>query len=312
MNKVLFVAAIVVWAALVGAVVYSVITTKDRDALNTELTSVKSVLASTQAELASVQAELIDTNDTLDATQAELGDTKGTLTSTLAELNNTQDTLALTESELDTTSQALTSKLVELNTANHQITSMQEDITNLEGSLSNSQGRLTIVEETLDGLGITVAASTECTDVALIDNPAAQNPTWNELISFLTEDRTEWHDYIIDVYDCSQFSRDIHNNAEAAGIRAAEVQVDFKNAATGHALNAFITTDFGLVYIDCTTPPDLVARVKLAKEYRGIETYSIPGKNVRNDYWWDSLMSYYYIGTIAGGNAIVSDIRIYW
>jgi hypothetical protein len=189
---------------------------------------------------------------------------------------------------------------------------MQETIDSLEDSLSDSNERLAIAEETLDGLGITVAASSECDDVALVDNPQAQNPTWNELMSFLAEDHTEQNEYIIDVYDCSQFSGDVHNNAEEAGIRAAEVQVWFRNETTGHALNAFITTDYGLVWVDCTEAPDTVARVKLNKEYRAVETYLVAGKNARNDAWWDSLTLYYYIVSETGGYSIVSDIMIYW
>jgi len=44
----------------------------------------------------------------------------------------------------------------------------------------------------------------------------------------------------------------VHNNAEAAGIRAASVSVDFEGDEEGHALNVFETIDKGLVYIDCT------------------------------------------------------------
>ncbi len=58
-------------------------------------------------------------------------------------------------------------------------------------------------------------------------------------MSFLAQDRTETQRYIREEYDCSQFSRDLHNNAEAAGIRCAEVHVLFGNNEEGHALNAF-------------------------------------------------------------------------
>lgn len=44
----------------------------------------------------------------------------------------------------------------------------------------------------------------------------------------------------------------MHNNAEAAGIRAGWVSLTFEGTNDGHALNAFETTDKGLVYIDCT------------------------------------------------------------
>jgi peptidoglycan hydrolase CwlO-like protein len=295
-------------------------TTKDDlDSTQTELATTKDDLDSTQTELAttkddldSTQTELATTKDDLTATQTELDDNKDELSSTRLELNNTKETLASTESELENTNQQLTSKLAELNTANNEIDSLQGSLADLQDSYEVIQNRLRIAEDTLEGLGITTNFSSECYDVALIDNPDAVNPTWTELISFLDADQTEKNDYIVDVYDCSQFSRDVHNNAEAAGIRAAEVQVWFSNSMTGHALNAFITTDYGLVYVDCTEEPDTIARVKLNKEFRSVDKYSVAGRNARNDSWWDSLLSYYYLASDFGGHAIVSDIIVYW
>ncbi len=132
-------------------------------------------------------------------------------------------------------------------------------------------------------------------------------------MTFLSQDRTETHSYTAGVYDCSQFSRDVHNNAETRGIRAAEVQVWFRNESTGHALNAFLTTDYGLVYVDCTEAPDTIARVKTGKEYRTVEVYGVTGANIRNDYWWDALGSYYYIpSSRTVGQQVTSNIKIYW
>ena len=77
----------------------------------------------------------------------------------------------------------------------------------------------------------------------------------------------------------------MHNNAERAGIKAAWVGIDFEGNSRGHAINAFETTDKGLVYIDCTgegflgqltghanedsedTSWDKIAYVEIGKEY---------------------------------------------
>jgi hypothetical protein len=91
--------------------------------------------------------------------------------------------------------------------------------------------------------------------IMLIDNPDAVNPTYAELVAFVEQDTTDTNDYFIDPsigYVCADFAEDVHNNAEAAGIRAASVSVEFEEGGEGHALNAFDTTDRGLVYIDCT------------------------------------------------------------
>jgi uncharacterized coiled-coil protein SlyX len=92
--------------------------------------------------------------------------------------------------------------------------------------------------------------------IELIDNPDASNPTYAELVRFLKEDVTDEKQYIDDssilAYVCSDFAEDVHNNAEAIGIRAAWVSIEFAGEEIGHALNAFNTIDRGLIYADCT------------------------------------------------------------
>jgi myosin heavy subunit len=305
MKKALIAVVIVLGLALAGTIYYCISLSQDKNALTSELKLVQSALVSTQAELAT-------TNKTLASTLTELGATRDTLTSTRSELGTTRDTLISTRSELSNTNQTLTSKLTELSSANDKITSAQKSLTALQDSISSTQKQLTAAQETLKGLGITVSASLECWDVQLVDNSAAKNPTWNDLMSFIAKDKTENHTYILNTYDCSQFSRDVHNNAEAAGIRAAEVQIFFENEKMGHALNAFLTTDYGLVYIDCTETPDKIARVKTGKEYRAINLSWANGVNARNDSWFESQPIYYYMKTSTGSHAITSKFRIYW
>jgi hypothetical protein len=91
--------------------------------------------------------------------------------------------------------------------------------------------------------------------IILIDNPDAIDPTYAELVAFIQQDTTDAKDYLEHPrigYVCADFAEDVHNNAEAAGIRAASVSIDFEGDEMGHACNAFDTIDKGLVYIDCT------------------------------------------------------------
>lgn len=91
--------------------------------------------------------------------------------------------------------------------------------------------------------------------IELINNPNATNPTYAELVAFIVADSTDTNAYLEGGprdYVCSDFAEDVHNNAEAAGIRAAWVSIDFEGNDEGHACNAFETTDRVLVYIDCT------------------------------------------------------------
>jgi hypothetical protein len=269
--------------------------------------------------------QLESTKVTLQDVNTKLTDSQNQLTSTQSQLKSSQSQLALTQEQLTTSQEQLTSTQDELTSTQVQLKSTQNSLTSVQNQLTTSQNDLTTYKNTLNGLGITLSSSKSCFDVVLVDNPEAKNPTWNQLVSFLSQDKTENHTYIKGVYDCSQFSRDVHNNAEAAGIKAAEVQVSFSNDIAGHALNAFLTTDYGLVYVSCTEPPDTIDRVISGKEYRALSINDASMPNIRNDSWWDRLTSYYYIPTTLSSikitskgltmvyeHAVTSSIKIYW
>ena len=91
--------------------------------------------------------------------------------------------------------------------------------------------------------------------IILTNNATAADPTFNELVAFILEDTTDRREYITDgpgAFVCADFAEAVHNNAEAAGIRAGWVSLTFDGTKEGHALNVFETSDKGLVYIDCT------------------------------------------------------------
>jgi len=87
--------------------------------------------------------------------------------------------------------------------------------------------------------------------ICLINYKNATDPTWEELIAFLQKDDTDDRLYMYGLFVCADFAEMLHNNAEASGIKAAWISVDF-TIGEGHAINAFNTTDNGLVYVDCT------------------------------------------------------------
>jgi hypothetical protein len=306
--------AILGFAFMVTAI-YCVNVTISRNALDTELTTMRRDLTSTQSNLASVKQTLETTKQSLSSATSDLSYTKQTLSSNQAELTSTKQALSSAQADLTSTKQTLSSTQADLTSTKQTLSSTQQASENLENTLVSTQQQLKVAQDTLGGLGITLSTSAKCSDVKLIDNPVATNPTWSQLMAFLSQDQTQNHVYIRDVYDCSQFSRDVHNNAEAAGIRVAEVQIWFNNEQTGHALNAFLTTDYGLVYVDCVEQ-DTIARVKAGKVYRAVETNTIRGVNVRNDSWWDSLSSYYYIPSSTFSfldvQCVTSSISIFW
>ena len=118
--------------------------------------------------------------------------------------------------------------------------------------------------------------------IVLINNKNAIDPTYTQLISFLESDTTDEYPYITtnktlgfysgtaeshvdlarvqkiingtaqpgDPDICADFAERLHNDAEMDGIRCAYVSLEL--SIGGHAIDAFQTTDRGLIYIDDT------------------------------------------------------------
>jgi len=90
--------------------------------------------------------------------------------------------------------------------------------------------------------------------VNLKNNPSAKDPTFAEVVAFIKSDQTDKIPYSSS-YQCDQSARDVHNNAEAAGIRTAYVSIQLSNPNDLQFCDAFQTTDKGLIYVDCTGDP---------------------------------------------------------
>jgi hypothetical protein len=257
------------------------------------------------------------------------------------ELDLVKSSLKLTESELNTSIQKLDNAKIELNNAQIELNETETTLsqtkadlekTNLE--LNNTKANLEIASddilryiEILNGLSIYLKHTKEIELILdnpvedLVDNPNASNPTWNELLTFLKNDKTEYNTYIADIYDCTNYAHNLHNNAERLGIKCAVVIIYFSNDYfQSHELNAFITTDYGLIYIDSTGSPDCECRIKHGKEYRAY-TIDYNSKKPREN-WKEE--NYYYIPsstfftynpytqTHGGAECITEDILIYW
>ena len=91
------------------------------------------------------------------------------------------------------------------------------------------------------------------------------NPTWSELKQFLESDNTDTIQYAANQFDCSGFAITLRDRSWRRGFKCAYVEVAFDEGA-GHALNAFQTTDMGLVYID-NTEHDTIAYIKIGEIY---------------------------------------------
>jgi regulator of replication initiation timing len=242
--------------------------------------------------------EYIDVHDKLGAAQSQ----QATIT---AELNSTQSSLANATVEIQNLNSEVDNLNSQLNQAQNSAASSQNTITTLQNELNQANSELQLYKQT----GITIYSGVQPpivddagVPVTLTRNPSAQNSTWAELKSFILADKTDSNPYIEPTYTCADYARDVYNNAEAAGIRAAFVVVNFQGQSIGHALDAFVTTDQGLIYIDCTgispgqagpSNNDKTVTVKPGTEY-------IPQLIVPQDGWYYS------------SAGVVSTVEIYW
>jgi hypothetical protein len=84
------------------------------------------------------------------------------------------------------------------------------------------------------------------------------NPTYQEMKTFLAQDPTNNNNYVEDKYVCVDFAAAVKNDADAKGIRCAVVDIFYPDGY-GHTINAFDTTDRGLIYVE----PQFDQEVKL-------------------------------------------------
>jgi len=140
--------------------------------------------------------------------------------------------------------------------------------------------------------------------ITLENNPDAKNPSWADLKVFLLDDDTDSIKYDFDKFVCADFAERLHNNAEATGIRSAFVSIwlgpcSYWPTSGGHALNAFETSDKGLVFIDCTgslssVNADKIVDVEVGKNYIPRSIFPEPGWSDT----WDSMGQVEEIETI--------------
>ncbi|CAJ36821.1 AN1-type zinc finger domain-containing protein [Methanocella arvoryzae] len=133
--------------------------------------------------------------------------------------------------------------------------------------------------------------------VVLANNRSAVDPTYDELVRFLKADDTSSMKYVSPGWTCADFARRLHDNAEAQGIKAGFVGVEFYGDSIdysiyddgsgnllsppgapdmGHGLNIFNTVDKGLVYVDASSiyegsTGDRIAYVVEGREFNEID-----------------------------------------
>jgi len=270
-----------------------------------------------QNQITTLQNTVNSLTNELTGTKQQLADNASLLQSTQQELDTTQTTLNTTVAQVNTLTTQLSSTQTQLSNTQSQLADTQTQLSATQTKLDSARQQLSYAQLTLTGLGITVHAPTSTWTINNeqwnhTDNPSAVNTTWSNLKNFVTQDTTDRHVYNINTYNCVNYAVDVYNHAEAAGINNARVSIHFTGETVGHALNAFVTSDYGLVFIDCTEN-DTVAHVSVGQTYKAVGLGAIPPTMFRNNSWWNAQhYDYYYIPTSSGQEAVVSSIDIWW
>lgn len=106
--------------------------------------------------------------------------------------------------------------------------------------------------------------------------PKLRDPAYQEVLQFVASDRTELNTYAEGSYACARFAADFKSNAVEAGYNCGYVFVIFPDSKS-HALNAFNTTDRGLVFIEPQS--DAVMTLKIGQPYWDRANFSAPDYN---------------------------------
>jgi hypothetical protein len=284
----------------------------------------QSRVASLNDDIRSIQDNFNQTTQSLRTSEAELTSTTITLSATHRQLSDREKELIDTKKALDDTQTSLTSTKTELAVAKDRLsktTDVSAQLTAAQSQLQVAQTKLADAQQTLNGLGITIHTQPELwtfnsKDWPHNNNPTAVSPTWNQLKSFITRDDTDLTPYDKSDYNCVNYATRLYNAAELANIDSSMVTITLQGEVIGHALNAFITSDYGLVYIDCSSK-DLVAHITVGQPFRAVDlTFASPG-DFRNDTWWKQLESrggYYYLPSSnpSLAQSIIKSISFYY
>lgn len=150
-----------------------------------------------------------------------------------AELGAVRSDLAVAQRELAEARHSMGEMLAVLDTANTQIDTLDATLANLQVNYD----RMT------SGYGYVL-----------------RDPTYAEMVEFLTDDATSSQTYHIEEYNCTDFSADVKANAARLGLRCAYVNVYFPDGI-GHAIVAFETTDKGAIFIEPQTDEEVDLRI---------------------------------------------------
>jgi hypothetical protein len=180
-----------------------------------------------------------------------------------------------------------------LNASQLEIGAMKTNLATLQDSYNDLQadyGGLLATSESLQDDYDDLRADYE-NSLERFKQSTLEDPTWSELEEFLERDDTDTIPYTEDDFDCSGFAITLRDRAWRYGMRSAYVELVFSEGE-GHALNAFDTTDKGLIYVD-NTQADQIAYIEVGQLCGAIHLDTVKSRYIAcsgdPDEFWGSL-----------------------
>ena len=184
----------------------------------------------------------------------------------------------------------------EIGNLNSYLSYLENETDNLEEEISNISDQLTDAKQELNQMNQSLQENmSELEKLRSGDKYDLHDPTYNEVASFISSDKTDEIPYDSETFDCENFAQLINNNAEDQGMRCAYVVIYFYDTSAGHAIIGFDTVDRGMVYIESQSD-----------EW-------VENLEVGNDYWTDCVVpngNYYYYEEAP--NDTIKDILVFW
>jgi len=221
----------------------------------------------------------------LSSSQRQVEEMRGELVSTQSQFEKRQDELTQ-----------------DLNSTQSKIAELTQQVVELEYKLKNLQKDYEGLQNNYQELQVNHAEL-----LKKLKDSRLRNPTWSELKQFLEQDDTNTLSYNKDSFDCDGFAITLRDRASRFGYKCAFVAIRFEEVI-GHALNAFETTDKGLIYVD-NVEHDAIAYVDIGKPYGVISLDVVKSEYINcegdpNEFWgnltWNShdnpFIYDYYVG----------------
>ena len=135
-----------------------------------------------------------------------------------------------------------------------EMEAIQSELASTGDALEIAREQANTIEAAFDNLEVNYNRLTRGYDYV------SNDPTYEMVMEFLADDRTDNKKYDESEYNCTDYSADVKANAADEGIRCAYVNIYFAGHM-GHSIVAFDTTDEGLVFIEPQTDDEVDLQV---------------------------------------------------